>query len=88
MKTLLFTITLTLLTGCLFSNEEKETKEVNQRCVPMVDQGGNEVGYHCFKEGEEGFDVDEQCKDVLNDKGVAIGRSCVKDGVERLDIKE
>ena len=40
-----------------FSNEEKEEKDVNQRCVPMVDQGMNEVGYHCFKEGEEGFRV-------------------------------
>lgn len=82
MKTLILTIAITLLTGCLFSEEEEEVK-VPERCVPKVDNNLNEVGRHCFKEGEEGFDVEEKCDDVLNDKGVSIGARCVKDGKER-----
>jgi len=87
MKTLILTIAITLLTSCLFS-EEEEKEQVPERCVPKVDHGLNTVGEYCFKEGEEGFDVDEKCDDVINDKGVAIGRRCVKDGVERIEVQE
>ena len=57
MKAIIITITLTLLTGCLFSTKEKEAKEEpKEDCRPRVDSRNERVDIYCYPADQEFID--------------------------------